>query len=95
MKCESLNRRDGKKQTVDTRIYFVIRIATKARSYIYIVEALTKSIASGNQISSVNTITAILIPLSTKELAHKEWGGGSPYPRTKLSTPLHIKSEGC
>ena len=49
-------------------------------------------IASGNQISSVNTITVTLIPLSTKELAHE--GRGSPLPRTKLSMPLHTKPEG-
>ena len=39
-------------------------------------------IASGNQISSMNTITVTLIPLSTKELAHK--GRGSPRPPYKV-----------
>ena len=52
------------------------------RSYIHVVEALTKSIASGNQVSSVNTITVTLIPLSTKELLHK--GLGSPRPPHNL-----------
>jgi hypothetical protein len=52
----------------------VVWLATKA------VETLTKSITSGNQVSSVNTITVTLIPLSTKELAHK----GREFPR-----PLH------
>ena len=47
---------------------------TQRRPYIHVVEALTKSIASGNQVLFVNTITVILIPLSTKELAHKGEG---------------------
>ena len=33
--------------------------------YIHVVEALTKSVASGNQVSSVNTITVTLIPILT------------------------------
>jgi len=52
------------------------------RPYIHVVEAITKSIASGNQVYSVNTITVTLILLSTKELAHK--GRGSPRPRTRF-----------
>src|SRR6185312_16245602 len=36
------------------------------RPYVHVVEALTKSIASGNQVSSVNTITVTLIPIFTK-----------------------------
>jgi len=47
---------------------------TQRRPYIHVVEALTKSIASGNQVSSVNTITVTLISLSTKKLAHKGEG---------------------
>ena len=45
MKCESLKKRDERKQTLDTRIYPVVRIATKG-PYIHVVEALTKSIVS-------------------------------------------------
>ena len=42
-----LKERDERKRTLDTRIYLVVRIATKARDpYIHVVEALTKSIAS-------------------------------------------------
>ena len=52
------------------------------RPYIHVVEALTKSIASGNQISSVNTITVTLIPIFTKKLLHKWWG--SPRPPHKI-----------
>src|SRR6185312_5583231 len=52
------------------------------RPYIHVVEALTKSIASGNQVSSVNTITVTLIPFSTKELVHE--GRGSPRPPYKF-----------
>ena len=36
------------------------------RPYVHIVEALTKSIASGNQVSSMNTISGTLIPIFTK-----------------------------
>ena len=36
------------------------------RPYVYVVEALTKSIAFGNQVSSVNTITVTLISIFTK-----------------------------
>jgi len=53
------------------------------RPYIHVVEAITKSIASGNQVYSVNTITVTLILLSTKELAHK--GRDSPRPPYKVS----------
>ena len=42
--------------------------------YIHVVEALTKSIASSNQVSSVNTIMVTFILLSTKELLHRGWG---------------------
>src|SRR6185369_3867474 len=35
------------------------------RPYVHIVEALTKSITSGNQVSSVNTITVTLISIFT------------------------------
>src|SRR6185437_13130324 len=36
------------------------------RPYVHVVEALTKSITSGNQVSSVSTITVTLIPIFTK-----------------------------
>ena len=60
--------------------------------YIHVVEALTKSIASGNQVSSSNTITVTLIPLSTKELAHKR--RKSPLPLHKVVGATPIKPEG-
>ena len=45
MKCGSFKERDERKQTLDTRNYPMVRIATK-EPYVHIVEALTKSIAS-------------------------------------------------
>ena len=42
-----LKERDERKRTLDTRIYPVVQITTKARDpYIHVVEVLTKSIAS-------------------------------------------------
>ena len=38
--------RDERKRTLDTRIYLVFRIATKAPPYVHVVEALMKSTAS-------------------------------------------------
>ena len=42
---QKLKERDERKQTLDARIYPMVRFATK-ESYIHVVEALTKSIAS-------------------------------------------------
>ena len=61
------------------------------RPYIHVVEALTKSIAFGNQVSSVNTITVTLISISLREIAHEE---GVSVHRIMLSTLLHTKPEG-
>ena len=57
------------------------------RPYIHVVEALTKNIASGNQVSSVNTITVTLIPLSTKELAHTERGSPRSLYKVVVTAP--------
>ena len=46
----------------------------RRRPYIHVVEVITNSIVSGNQVSSVNTITVTLIPLPTKKRAHKGEG---------------------
>jgi len=78
-----LKRRDERKQTLDTRGFIPWFGLPQRRPYIHVVEAITKSIASGNQVYSVNTITVTLILLSTKELAHK--GRGSPHPPYKVS----------
>ena len=56
------------------------------RPYIHVVEALTKCIASGNQVSSVNTIMVTLIPLSTKEL-HQGWGSPRPPHKDVVAAP--------
>ena len=42
---------------------------------------------SSNQVSSVNTITVTLIPLSTKELAHEGWGSPRPLHRVVDAAP--------
>ena len=59
----------------------------------------------GNQVSSVNTITVTLIPLSTKELHQERWG--SPHPPHKvvdaashqvggsLTLPASLKAPRC
>jgi len=78
MKYGSLSRRDERKRTLDTRIYLVVRIVTKASlrpcCWSTHVEYCFR------QFSSMNTITVILIPLFTKELAHN----GSPRPPYKI-----------
>ena len=84
-----LKGRDERKRTLDMRIYPVVRFVTR-RPYVHVVEALTKSIAS-RQVSSVNTITVTLIPIFTKRDCPRRRG---LCPRTKLSTPLHTKTEG-
>ena len=70
MKCGSLKRGMGGSE-LSTRGFISWFGLPQRRPYVHVVEALTKSIASGNQVSSVNTITATLILLSTKKLAHK------------------------
>ena len=83
-----LKERDERKQTLDTRIYHVVRIATKAVPTSTLLKHSRRVSLSGNQVSSVNTITVILIPLSTKgSLPTKE---GSPSPAQscrRRSTP--------
>ena len=77
----------------DTRIYPVVRLAIKTQAPISTLSKHSQRVSfHDNQVSSVNTITVTLIPLSTKELHQERWG--LHVPRTKLSTPLHTKSEG-
>ena len=82
-----LKERNERKHTLDARIYPVVWIAQR-RPYIHVVEALTKSIASGNHVSSVNTITVTFILLSTKELLHRGWGSPRP-PHKIVDAALH------
>ena len=65
MKCGSL-KRGMRGSELSTRGFIPWFGLPQRRPCIHIVEALTKSIASGNQVSSVNTITVTLIPISTK-----------------------------
>ena len=65
MKCGSL--KGGMRGSeLSTRGFILWFGLPQRRPYVHVVEALTKSIASGNQVSSVNTITATLIPIFTK-----------------------------
>ena len=66
MKCGILNRRDERTQILDTRIYPVVQIATKAPPTSTLLKHSRRVSLPGNQVSSVNTITITLIPLSTK-----------------------------
>ena len=91
MKCGNLKRRDERKKTLDTRIYPVVRIATK--------EPLHPRCWSTHEeyhFPAINSLpwTQLQSPWSRfplRELAHK---GGVFAPRTILSTPLHTKPEG-
>ena len=58
--------------------------------YVHVVEALTKSIASGNQVSSVNTITVTLIPFSTKKLVHERRGSPRPPYKIVVAAPHQV-----
>ena len=60
-----LKERDERKRTLDTRIYPVVRIATKAPTSMLLKHSRRVSLP-GNQVSSVNTITVTLIPIFTK-----------------------------
>ena len=61
-----LKERDERKRTLDTRIYPVVRIATKAPPTSTLLKHSRRVSLSGNQVSSVNTITVTLIPIFTK-----------------------------
>ena len=78
MKCGSL-KRGMRGSELSTRGFIPWFGLPQRCPYVHIVEALTKSIASGNQVSSVNTITVTLIPISTKE----DW------PRRRGLRPQH------
>ena len=67
---------------LSTRGFIPWFVLPQRHPYIHVVEAPTKSIASGNQVSSVNTITVTLNLLSAKELLHRGWG--SPRPPHKI-----------
>ena len=66
MKYGSLTRRDKRKQTLDTKIYPMVRIATKAPPTSTLLKHSQRVSFPGNQVSSVNTITVTLIPIFTK-----------------------------
>ena len=65
---------DERKQTLDTKIYFVVWLGTKPL-LLYVVEALTKSIASwqSSLFWGYRVTTVTLIPISTKELHQEGW----------------------
>ena len=48
----NLKERDRRKQTLDAGVYPVVRLATKAHTYIHVVVALTKSMLLGHQVFS-------------------------------------------
>ena len=66
-----LNEWDERKRTLDTKIYPVVRIATLKHS--------RRVSLPGNQVSSVNTITITLIPLSTKGACPRRRGLRPPH----------------
>ena len=78
MKCGSLKSRDERKQTLDTRIYPVVRIATKAPPTSTLLKHSRRVSLPGNQVSSVNTITVTLIPIFTKGDCPRRRGYPSP-----------------
>ena len=61
-----LKEKDERKQTLDTRIYPVVRIAKKAPPTSTLFKHSRRVSLPGNQVSSVNTITITLIPIFTK-----------------------------
>ena len=65
-KMRKLKERDERKQTLDARIYPVVRIATKAPPTSTLLKYSRRVSLLGNQVSSVNTIMVTLIPISTK-----------------------------
>ena len=65
MKCGSL-KRGMRGSELSIRGFIPWFGLPQRRPYVHVVEALTKSIASDNQVSSVNTITVTLIPIFTK-----------------------------
>ena len=91
MKCGSLKRRDERKQTLDTRIYLVVRIATKTllhpRCWSTHKEYCFPAIKSLPWTQSRSPWSRF----SLREIVHE---GGVSVPRTILSTPLHTKLEG-
>ena len=61
-----LKERDDRKQTLDAKIYPVVRIATKGAPTSTLLKHSQRVSLPDNQVSSVNTITVALIPIFTK-----------------------------
>ena len=78
MKCGSL-KRGMRGSKLSTRGFIPWFGLPQRRPYIHVVEALTKSIASGNQVSSVNTITVTLILIFTKRDCSRRRGLRPPH----------------
>ena len=80
---------DERKRTLDTRIYPVVRFATKNAHMSTLLKHSLRVSLLENQVSSVNTITITLILGSTKELLHKGWGSPRPLHKEcrRRSTP--------
>jgi len=91
MKCGSLKRRDEREQTLDTKIYPVVWIATKTPLH-----PRCWSTHEEHRFPAIKSLpwTQSRSPWSRfplKELAHE---GGVSVLHTMLSTPLHTKPEG-
>ena len=81
---------DMRKQTLDTGVYPVVRLATKVHlATSMLLKHSLRVLLLGNQVSSADSTMVTLILISTKELLHKGWG--SPRPphkdRPRRSTP--------
>ena len=87
MKYGSLKRRDERKQTLDTRIYPVVRIATKTVPTSTLLKHSRRVSLPSNQVSSMNTITVTLAPGSTKELHQEGWGSPRPPHKDVVAAP--------
>ena len=89
-KCGSL-KMDERKQTFWHEDLSCGSVSHKGTPTSTLLKHSRRVLLPGNQVSSVNTITVILIPIFTKGDCPQ---GGVSVPRTISSTPLHTKPEG-
>ena len=73
---------DRRKQTLDAGVYPVVRFSHKGTPTSMLLKHSLRVSLLGNQVSSADSTTVTLIPISTKELLHKGWG--SPRPLHKV-----------
>ena len=76
---QKLKGRDERKRTLDTRIYPMVRIATKAPPTSMLLKHSRRVSLPSNQVSSVNTITVTLIPIFTKGDCSRRRGPRPPH----------------